>query len=171
VYQLTTEGMRFTVTETLRASRVEKLIRTVKQQFLDTAPIKCVGLDYEFTSPREGRRNQRAAVLELSMASEVLVFQICWANRVPQLLKEFLKDTTIRFCDAAIANDVRMLRSYGIEIPSVYDLQKIVPNPTKNPTPSLYDLSNATIGANLEKKKRNKKDKKKDKEKDEKKDD
>jgi hypothetical protein len=69
---------------------------------------------------------------------------------VPQLIKEFLKDTTIRFCSAAIANDVCMLRSYEIEIPSVYDLQKIVPNPTKNPTPSLYDLSNATIGTNLE---------------------
>jgi hypothetical protein len=81
---------------------------------------------------------------------------------VPQVLKEFLKDTIIRFCSAAIANNVRMLRSYGIEILSVYDLQKIVLNPTKNPTPSLYDLSNATIGTNLEKKKRNKKDKKKD---------
>jgi hypothetical protein len=42
---------------------------------------------------------------------------------MPQLLKEFLKDTTIRFCGAAIANDVRMLRSYRIEIPSMYDLQ------------------------------------------------
>jgi hypothetical protein len=82
-----------------------------------------------------------------------------------------LKDTTIRFCGAAIANDVRMLSSYRIEIPSAYDLQKIVPNPTKNLTPSLYDLSNATIGTNLEKKKRIKKDKKKDKMKDEKKDD
>jgi ribonuclease D len=141
---------------------VEKWIRAVKQQFLDAAPIKCVGLDCEFTNPREGRHNQRAAVLQLSVASEVLVFQICWANRVPQLLKEFLKDTTIRFCGAAIANDVRMLRSYEIEILSVYDLQKIVPNPTKNPTSSLYDLSNATIGTNLKKKKRNKKDKKKD---------
>jgi hypothetical protein len=60
-----------------------------------------------------------------------------------------------------------MLRSYGIEIPSVYDLQKIVPNPTKNPIPSLYDLSNANIGTNLGKKKRNKKDKKKDDEEEE----
>jgi hypothetical protein len=77
-----------------------------------------------------------------------------------------LKDTTIRFCGAAIANDVRMLSSYGIDIPSAYDLQKIVLNPTKNPTPSLYDVSNATIGTNLEKKKRIKKDKKKDKKKD-----
>jgi hypothetical protein len=108
VYHLTAEGMHFIVTETLRASRVEKWIHTIKQQFLDAAPIKCVGLDCEFTNPCEGTHNQRAAVLKLSVASEVLVFQICRANGVLQLLKEFLKDTTIRFCGAAIANDVRM---------------------------------------------------------------
>jgi hypothetical protein len=79
---------------------------------------------------------------------------------VPQLLKEFLKDTTIKFCGAAIANDVRMLRKYEIEIPSAYDLQKIVPNPTDKLTPSLYDLANTTIGTHLENKKRVKKDKK-----------
>jgi hypothetical protein len=74
-----------------------------------------------------------------------------------------LKDTTIRFCGAAIANDVRMLSPYGIEIPSTYDLQKIVPNPTKNLILSLYDLANATIRTNLKKKKKRiKKDKKKD---------
>jgi hypothetical protein len=43
VYHLTAEGMHFTVLETLCASRVEKWIRAVKQQFLDAAPIKCVG--------------------------------------------------------------------------------------------------------------------------------
>jgi hypothetical protein len=88
---------------------------------------------------------------------------------VPQLLKEFLKDTTIKFCGAAIANDVRMLRTYRIEIPSAYDLQKIVPNRTNKLTPSLYDLANATIGTHLENKKRIKKDKKMDKKKDKKK--
>jgi hypothetical protein len=81
---------------------------------------------------------------------------------VPQLLKEFLKDTTIKFCGVAIANDVGMLSSYGIEIPYAYDLQKIVPNPTNKLTPSLYDLVNATIGTHLEKKKRIKKGKKMD---------
>jgi hypothetical protein len=121
-----------------------------------------VGLDCEFTTPREGRRNQRAAVLQLSVPSEVLVFQICRADHMSQLLKDFLKDPTIRFCGVAIDNDVQMLGSYGIEIPYVYDLQRIMPNPTKNPIPSLYDLSNVTIGTKLEKKKRNKKDKKKD---------
>jgi hypothetical protein len=142
--------------------------RTVKQRFLDAAPIKCVGLDCQFTTPHD-KVNQRAAVFQLSVASEILIFQICWANRVPQLLKEFLKDTTIKFCSAAIANDVRMLRTYGIEIPSAYDLQKIVPNPADKLTPILYDLANATIGTHLEKKKRVKKDKKMDKKKDKKK--
>jgi hypothetical protein len=87
---------------------------------------------------------------------------------VPQLLKDFLKDTTIKFCGAAIDNDLRKLRPYRIVIPSVYDLQQVVPNPTSKPTPSLYDLANATIGTHLEKKKRDnkkKKDKKKKKEK------
>jgi hypothetical protein len=85
---------------------------------------------------------------------------------VPQLLKEFLKDTTIKFCGAAITNDVRMLRTYRIEIPSAYDLQKIISNPTDKLTPSLYDLANATIGTHLENKKRIKKnDKKMDKKK------
>jgi hypothetical protein len=128
VHNITTEGMHFTIMETLRASMVEMWIRTVKQRFLDAAPIKCVGLDCEFNSPREGRRNQCAAVLQLSVASEVLVFQICQSNHVPQLLKDFLKDPTIRFCGAAIDNDVQMLGSYGIEIPSMYNLQRIMPN-------------------------------------------
>jgi hypothetical protein len=82
VYHITAEGMHCTITETLHASRVKMWIRTVKQQFLDAAPIKCVGLDYEFTSPHEGMRNQHAAVLQLSVAFEVLVFLICWANHV-----------------------------------------------------------------------------------------
>jgi hypothetical protein len=139
VHNITAEEMEFTIIETLRASMVEMWLQAIKQRFLDAAPIKCVGLDCEFTSPRDGRHPQRAAVLQLSVASEVLVFQICQDDHVPQLLKDFLKDPTIRFCGAAIGNDVRMLVLYGIEIPSVYDLQMIMPNPTKNPIPSLYE--------------------------------
>jgi hypothetical protein len=169
LYYVVIEEMNFTITETLRASRVEKWIRAVKRRFLDAAPIKCVGLDCEFTTHEVP---QRAAVLQLSVASEILIFQICKANGVPQLLKDFLKDTTIKFYGAAIGNDLRMLRSYGIVIPSAYDLQKIVPNPSSKLTPSLYDLANATIGTHLENKKRDKKkDKKKYKKKGEEKED
>jgi hypothetical protein len=123
-----------------------------------------VGLDCEFTTHEVP---QRAAILQLSVTSEILIFQICKANGVPQLLKGFLKDTTIKFCGAAINNDLCMLRSYGIVIPSAYDLQKIVPNPTSKLTPSHFDLANATIGTHLENKRRDKK--KKDKKKKDKK--
>jgi hypothetical protein len=99
------------------------------------------------------------------VASEILIFQIWKANGVPQLLKDFLKDTTIKFCGAATGNDLRKLRSYRIVIPSAYDLQKIVPNLTSKLTPSLYDLANATIGTHLENKKRDKKKDKKKKDK------
>jgi ribonuclease D len=160
VHNLTAKGMEFTITENLRASMVEKWLHAVNQRFLDAAPIKCVGLDCEFTSPRD-KPHQRAALLQLSVASEVLLFQICRADQVPQLLMDFLGDPTIRFYGAAIGNDVRMLQPYGIQISSVHDLQVIVPNPTTKPIPSLYDLSNATIGTKLKKKKKIKKNKKK----------
>ena len=61
VYYIKAKKMKFKVTVTLRAARVESWIRAVKREFLDAATIKCVGLDYEFTDPRED--NQRAAVL------------------------------------------------------------------------------------------------------------
>ncbi|XP_051196828.1 uncharacterized protein [Lolium perenne] len=151
VYHLMEEGMSFKVTVTLHARRVEKWIRAVKRDYLDNAQIKCVGLDCEFTNHHEG--DQRAAVLQLS---------ICHADEVPQVLREFLQDRNLRFCGAAISKDVEMLSPYGIHITSAYDLQKILPNPTNNHIPSLYDLTNSIIGINLEKKKKRKKYKKKD---------
>ncbi|KAK1669231.1 hypothetical protein QYE76_057390 [Lolium multiflorum] len=121
VYHLMAEGMSFKVMVALRARRVEKWIKCVKRDYLENAPIKCVGLDCEFTNPREG--DQRAAILQLSAVSENLVFQICRADEVPQALKEFLQDGSIRFCGAAIGKDVEKLSPYDIHITSAYDLQ------------------------------------------------
>ncbi|XP_071682995.1 uncharacterized protein [Lolium perenne] len=86
---------------------------------------------------------------------------ICQADEVPQVLKEFLQDDTIKLFGVAISKDVEMLSPYGIHITSAFALQKILPNPTNNPISSLYDLANSIIGTNLENKKR-KKYKKKD---------
>ncbi|XP_051210954.1 uncharacterized protein [Lolium perenne] len=167
VYYLTAEEMHFKITVTLCASRVHRWIRTVKRDFLDTATVKCVGLNCEFTNPREGRDNQRAAVLQLSVETENLVFQIFWADEVEQLLKDFLQDKTIIFCGADIGKDVEMLCSYGIDILSGFDLQMIIPNPTKNLILSMYDLANSTIRTKLEKKKKKmNRDKKKNTKKD-----
>jgi len=150
LYYFTKHGMEFKITVTHRASTVERWIHDVKKEFLDAAPIKCVGLDCEFTDPRE--KNQRAAVLQLSVAWENLVFQICYADALPHSLKQFLQDKDIRFCGAAINNDLRMLKPYGISILNPVNLQDVLDNPTVNPTPSLYDLANAFLGTKLKKK-------------------
>ena len=130
---------------------MEKWIHDVKSWYLAAAPTKCVGLDCEFTDYRDvGRDKQRATVLQLSVATETLVFQILYANKVPQMLKNFLGDKSIMFCGAAIGNDQMMLGKDGLHIGSLVDLQKIKPNPTTNPNnSSLYALSNAILGTEL----------------------
>jgi hypothetical protein len=68
VHNLTAEGMEFTITETVRASTVEKWLHAVKERFLDAAPVKCVGLDCEFTTPRD-KPHRRAALLLIWLTS------------------------------------------------------------------------------------------------------
>jgi hypothetical protein len=132
LYYFVEQGMRFRVTVTLRASCMESWIHRVHREFLDRAPedSKCVGLYCEFTDAVKNVRQknlppekrQRAIVLQLSMASETLVFLICHAEAVPELLREFLNNDVIMFWGAAIQRDVQMLEYYGITIPGACDL-------------------------------------------------
>jgi ribonuclease D len=115
--------------------------------------LKVVGLDCEFTDPRKD--NQRATILELSVAQHSLVFHIVDADEVPQLLIDFLADKKIKLYGASIHNDVDMLQTYGISIPSTINLQQILQNPVpRKQTPSLIDLANHYIGTDLEQKKK-----------------
>jgi hypothetical protein len=82
---------------------VERWIRDVKRRYLDAAPMKIVGLDYEFTDAAAGM--QRATVVQLSVATDTLAFHICHADRVLEALRDFLMDTSIKLCGAAIHND------------------------------------------------------------------
>jgi hypothetical protein len=107
LYYFIEQGMRFRVMVTLRASRVERWIHRVQHEFLDWAPENsiCVGLDCEYTKMMKNVKQknfppenmQHAAVLQLTVASETLVFQICHADAVPDLLREFMNNDTIMF--------------------------------------------------------------------------
>jgi hypothetical protein len=66
------------------------------------------------------------------VASETLVFQICHADAVPELLREFLNNDAIMLWGTAIHRDVQMLEYYRITIPGARDLQREIPNPTFN---------------------------------------
>ena len=72
--------MHFKVMVTLRASTVERWSRDVKMCYLDAAPMKIVGLDSEFTDAAPGER-RCVVVLQLSVATDRLVFHICHTDR------------------------------------------------------------------------------------------
>jgi hypothetical protein len=147
LYYFVEQGMHFRVTFTLRASHMERWIHRVQQEFLNWAPENsiCVGLDFEYTKTVKNvkkknfplEKMQHAAVLQLSMASETLVFQICHVDAVLELLREFLNNDAIMFWGATIQSDVQMLEYYGIAIPEVRDLQR-------NPQPNLQ-LSSGSL--------------------------
>jgi hypothetical protein len=110
----------------------------------------CVGLDYKYTDVvKKGKqknlpleKKQRSAVLQLPMALETLVFQICHADAVSELLRKFLNNDAIMFWDAEIQHDVQMLEYYGITIPGACNLQREIPNPAIKYPPGLYALAN-----------------------------
>jgi hypothetical protein len=77
-------------------------------------------------------KRQRAVVLQISMASKTLVFQICHMDAMLKLPREFLNNDVIMFCGATIHHDVQMLECYGITIPGAHDLQREIPNQTFN---------------------------------------
>ncbi|XP_051221498.1 uncharacterized protein [Lolium perenne] len=153
IYYDVMEKMNFKITYSLIAKRVERWIRAVRRDFLDAAEIKVVGLDCEFTDPRKG--NQRASVLQLSVAQHTLVFHIVHADEVPQVRIDFLADKNIKFCGTAIHNDLDILQTHGISIPSTINLQLILQNPVpRKQTPSLIHLANHSIRTDLEQKKK-----------------
>jgi hypothetical protein len=98
----------------------------------------CVGLNCEYTDAMKNvkesslppEKKQRAAVLQLSMVYETLVFEIYQADAVPGFLRGFLRKDEIMFWCTTIHRDVPMLEYYRITIsgarPSTGDPQ---PNP------------------------------------------
>jgi outer membrane receptor for Fe3+-dicitrate len=107
LYYFVKQGMHFRVTVTLRASHVERWICHVQWEFLDRAPENsmCLVLDCEYTNAVKNvkqknlplEKKHRAIVLQFSMASETLVFQICHTDAVLKLLREFLNNDEIMF--------------------------------------------------------------------------
>ncbi|KAM3355245.1 hypothetical protein ACQJBY_025808 [Aegilops geniculata] len=161
-YHFATQGIDIKATVTTQASTVEAWISRVWASYLQHAEKKLVGLDTEFTNPVFGKKQkdlpkdqrQRAAVLQLCVANECLVYHIVHARHVPAMLRRFLADEDIVFCAAGIKQDQEMLGHYGLKIASSFDLQErvdIPKNVCSKPTPSLIDLANYLLGTKLTK--------------------
>jgi hypothetical protein len=73
-------------------------------------------------------------------------------DAVPKLLRDFLNNDEIIIWGMEIQCDVHILEYYGITIHGARDLQKEIPNPTRNYPLALYDLSNTYIQTKISKK-------------------
>ena len=154
-------GFKVTVTVANEPGVVEEWVKSVLNS-LQTVEMKIVGLDTEFTDQVHGVKQKdlplemqrRAAVLQLCVADDCLVYHIMHSPRIPDELKKFLAREDIFFCGAAIGQDVKMLEPYGLHIKKPIDLQERIDIPIttcSKPTPSLFDLANFVLGTNLEK--------------------
>nr|XP_051220903.1 uncharacterized protein LOC127339039 [Lolium perenne] len=124
---------------------LQLLVGGVVDPLCEVAPTKCVSLDCEFTIAKPGsqkdlplQHRQHIASLARCSSSILCTWQCSVAG--PQGIP----------WGVVIGNNLKMLEYYNLAaILGAHDLQRIIPNPTKNCPPSLYDLSNHYVGKKL----------------------
>lgn len=139
-----------TVTDQPRV--VQKWINNVSNS-LQKVEMNVISLDTEYTERATGKI-QRAAVLQLCLEDDVLVYHIIHAPSIPGDLHDFLSREDIYFCGPAIARDKQKLEPYNLDLKSIADLQtriKIHVEDCDKPTPSLFDVANFVLRTNLQK--------------------
>ena len=115
--------------------------------------MKVIGLDAEYTEHATGKI-QCAAVLQLCLEDDILVYHIIHAPTIPGELQDFLSRENIYFCGAAIAGDKQKLEPYNLDLKSIAGLQTKIKIPVEDcdkPTPSQFDVANFVLGTNLQK--------------------
>jgi hypothetical protein len=131
---------------------VRKWINNVSNS-LQKVEMNVIGLDAEYTESSTGKI-QRAAVLQLCLEDDVLVYHIIHVPSIAGELHDFLSREDIYFCGAAIAGDKQKLDPYNLDLKSIGDLQTKIKIPVEDcdkPTPSLFDVENFVLGTNLQK--------------------
>ena len=112
-----------------------------------------IGLDTEYTERATGKI-QRAAVLQLCLEDDVLVYHIIHSPSIPGELHNFLSREDVYFCGAAIEGDKQKLEPYNLDLKSIADLQTRIKIPVEDcdkQTPSLFDVANFVLGTNIQK--------------------
>ncbi|XBI46684.1 hypothetical protein VPH35_110863 [Triticum aestivum] len=124
---------------------VDKMLSTFRRK-LGGMPVKLVGIDVEYT---HYMKPQRAAVLQLCIEKECLVYHIAAANDRPMELDKFLMNDEYTFVRFAIEGDKSKLKVSGLEINSdnYIDIQVEWRDPyNKKKFDSLADVAGRMIG-------------------------
>ena len=109
---------------------VRKWINNVSNS-LQKVEMSVIGLDAEYMEHAPGKI-QCAAVLQLCLEDDVLVYHIIHAPSIPGELHDFLSREDIYFCGAAIAGDKQKLELYNLDLKSTTDVQAKIKIPLED---------------------------------------
>ncbi|XP_058741797.1 uncharacterized protein LOC131614193 [Vicia villosa] len=106
-------------------SMVNKWLLSIKPYLNDSDNV-IVGLDVEcLLAKRRGMPNT-AAVLQLCIGGECLIFQILHASFIPESLINFLGNKNYKFVGVGIKDDVdKLLRDFSLRVVSFVDLRTL----------------------------------------------
>ena len=145
-------SLSIVATVTVHPRVVPKWINNVSNS-LEKVETRVIGLEVEYTEHATGKI-QRAAVLQLCLEDDVLMYHIIHVPSIPGELHDFLSREDIYFCGAAIEGDKQKMEPYNLGLKSIADLQtriKIHVEDCDKQTPSLFDVANFVLGTNLQK--------------------
>ena len=111
-------------TVTVHPRVVRKWINNVSNS-LQKVEMKVISLDAEYTE-RATWKIQHAAVLQLCLEDDVLVYHIIHTPSIPGELHNFLSRDDIYFCGAAIAGDKQKLEPYNLDLKSIADVHIVL---------------------------------------------
>ncbi|KAJ8623441.1 hypothetical protein MRB53_031970 [Persea americana] len=142
-----------TITST--ASVVDEWISEIRRIY---GQITIVGLDTEWCLPKEKGKCGPVAIIQLCVGTRCLIFQLILADVIPESLKGFLADPTLKFVGVAVAGDAQKLwDEYGLIVGSTEDLAAVAAlklGEEKLKEAGLKRLASIVLGVEMEKPKR-----------------
>jgi ribonuclease D len=132
-----------TANYTNMASKVEEHINKIELILEKEDSYKIVGLDVEYTYGPE----QKAALIQLCMGTDCLLYQISSADQPCPKLADFLGRPDITFAGVDIGNDITRLGRCNLSVANFVDIQKRwkPADSTSNNKDSLADYAAAII--------------------------
>lgn len=138
-------------------SMVDEWLLSIKPYLNDNENV-IVGLDVEcLLAKRRGMPNT-AAVLQLCISGECLIFQILHASFIPKSLIDFLGNKNYKFVGVGIKDDVdKLFRDFSLRVVSYADLRTLAAKKMSDKTlnfSGLKTLAFRVLGVEIEKPKK-----------------
>ncbi|CAM0877374.1 unnamed protein product [Alopecurus aequalis] len=145
------DDVQIHVVVTKKGSTVDKFIKHVRSSRPPQQRL-AVSLDVEYNEGIKGIDREwprRAALIQMCVGTECLIYQIIRGTEASSLLCDFLKDPAVEFVSVDTRYDKKMLKEgHDLEVTNHIDLQYIVldvPGYTSRQRPSLIGIARHPI--------------------------